>query len=142
MKPCTDAAADNPLQNECTAGNPRKSGKTNIDFVKFCKMRRCNRAVQYQLPAKTTDDGLATAEIRPGVCADCPEDDRQIADRSTRKNALNRRAFVVNSVTLQQSIQLATMDPKNSRGTGLIPILLPQNVHDMGFFEIFEPRGH
>ena len=34
------------------------------------------------------------------------------------------------------------MDPKNSRGTGLIPILLPQNVHDMGFFEIFEPGGH
>ena len=58
------------------------------------------------------------------------------------KNPSNNRAIVVNSVTFQQSIELASMDPKNSRGTGLIPILLPQNVHDMGFFEIFEPGGH
>ena len=49
--------------------------------------------------------------------------------------------FRGNAVSLQQPVELAAVDAQDSRGAGLVAILLTKDVHNMGLLEIFQARG-
>jgi hypothetical protein len=49
------------------------------------------------------------------------------------------RTFVLQPMPLKQTIQLPAMNPQNPGCPRLVPVLLPQNLDNMGFLQVLQP---